>query len=72
MSALQRRCWVGATIERVMVDGTCRRGQRCSSVVRAAGSGNILEEVRSLATIDIFGDESTTGIEVLWKNTALE
>lgn len=70
MSALQRRCWVAARIEGVMVDGTCCHGQRRSKVLRAAGSGGILGRVESLDAME----SVTMGIEVLWemKNTTLE
>lgn len=41
MSALQRLCWVAATVEGLIVDGTCCREQKRSNVLRAAGSGGI-------------------------------
>lgn len=71
MSALQRRCWVAARIEGVMVAGTCCRGQRRSRVLRAAGSGGIVGGVESLDAVQV---SVTMRIEVPWemKNTALE
>ena len=36
-----------------MVDGTCCRGQRRSRLLRAAGSGGIVERVESLDAIEL-------------------
>lgn len=71
MSALQRRCWVAATIEGVILDGTCCRGQRRRRVLRAAGSGGISRGSGEVEYSGRFGDD---WIEVQWemKNTALE